>query len=288
MPARSTPQALSARLGSYVEVPGQNNLPPASRFEPPSEVGAEPSLPLGTPDDVLARLRLRARLTQQEAQRLGTHRRPRFTLKTNRWTVAGVALMLGLVAIVLVLPALVAGLGQAPAGAAPSVPGVEWSGPASPSPTAVVVVYVTGAVATPGVVELPSGARLAQALERAGGTLDGADLTVLNLAALLQDGERIYVPLPGETPPPVWGPGGQTNTNSGSTSSEANESSASINVNTATAEALTALPGIGPVLAQRLVDWREQNGPFTRLSDLGEVNGIGPKLLAGLADSVTF
>ncbi|MDR2253698.1 MAG: ComEA family DNA-binding protein [Bifidobacteriaceae bacterium] len=143
---------------------------------------------------------------------------------------------------------------------------------------------MAGAVAEPGVFELPAGARAADAVERAGGALPEADLAALNLAAPLVDGERLYVPLPGETPPPVVNGGVASGGGSGS----AVGGDGRIAVNSASAEDLTALPGIGPVLAARIVAFREANGPFRELADLGEVSGIGPKILAGLADSVAF
>jgi competence protein ComEA len=240
--------------------------------------------PLGSPDDVLARLRLRARLTRNEAIRLAEHPGPgrrgqgRFRLGVNRWALLGVALTLVVVAGSFMAPALGARQGD---GASDGAPGVAWE--TEPEETSArsappgAVVYVTGAVNSPGVFELAAGARVADAIDRAGGALAEADLTVLNLAALVVDGERIYVPRPGEAPPAVIGPGGGGGAASGL-----------VNVNAASAEELTALPGIGPVLAQRIVDHRDKNGPYTGLADLGEVSGIGPKILDSLADAVAF
>jgi competence protein ComEA len=147
------------------------------------------------------------------------------------------------------------------------------------------VVHVAGAVAAPGVYRLAVGARVVDAIEQAGGALPEADLAALNLAAPLADGQRVYVPLPGETPPPVLGPDGGSGGGSGGSGGAGD---GRVNVNTADAGALTALPGIGEVLAQRIVDFREAHGPFGALADLGEVSGIGPKILAGLADAVAF
>ncbi|MDR1799926.1 MAG: ComEA family DNA-binding protein, partial [Bifidobacteriaceae bacterium] len=113
------------------------------------------------------------------------------------------------------------------------------------------VVYVAGAVAQPGVVELAPGSRVVDAVDAVGGALAAADLSGLNLAAPVVDGQMIYVPLPGETPPAGAGGGaapGETSAGSGA---------ALVNVNTANADELTALPGIGPVLAGRLVAYRE-------------------------------
>jgi len=169
--------------------------------------------------------------------------------------------------------------------------GIEISAQASPPPDSTaageakpgpVMAYVTGAVSQPGVVELPAGARVQDALAKAGGPLPTADLTVLNLAAVVDDGERIYVPLPGETPPPVIGG------DSGSQGGAGPGGSGLVNVNLASQDELTALPGIGPVLAGRIVDFRQANGPFGGLGDLAQVSGIGPKLTASLDGLVAF
>jgi competence protein ComEA len=209
--------------------------------------------------------------------------------------VAAVAAVAG---AALLVPSLLAAAGN---GANPAAFGAEsapvaWSetptGPAGTpgeleSPPAKVVVHVAGAVANPGVYELNAGDRVVDALEAAGGATDKADLGALNLAAWVGDGERVYVPRPGETPPPVAGPVGGGDAGAGGGGPEAS-GGGRVNVNQADAEALTALPGIGPVLAQRIVDFRSANGPFGELNDLAEVTGIGPKILAGLADSVAF
>ncbi|MDR0625677.1 MAG: ComEA family DNA-binding protein [Bifidobacteriaceae bacterium] len=251
---------------------------------------------LGSSNDVLARLRLRARLQENESEhRPGVHARPRLRLGGNRLAIGGVAAVTALAAAALLLPSLLAASGTEPDPAAGAT-GLVWeSPPASLDGSApddeLVVVYVTGAVATPGVFELEIGARLVDALELAGGALEGADLASLNLAAQLIDGERIYVPWPGETPPPVIGPdrsGGAGSSSSGGSEGALGSDSGKVNVNQASAEALTALPGIGPVLAQRIVDFRDANGPFAELNDLSEVTGIGSKILAGLSESVEF
>jgi competence protein ComEA len=163
-------------------------------------------------------------------------------------------------------------------------PGIAAESTLAAEPMPVIVVYVTGAVVQAGVFELDAGARLVDAIELAGGALPEADLTVLNLAATLTDGERIYVPLPGETPPAVIGPSTSPSGGQGGSGGSGGQ----INVNTASAAELTALPGIGPVLADRIVAFRQTNGPFGQLDDLGEVSGIGPKLLANLAELVSF
>lgn len=149
------------------------------------------------------------------------------------------------------------------------------TGPGDGSPG--VVVHVVGAVAAPGVVRLPVGARVADAVEAAGGATADADLAAVNLARVLADGEQVVVPLPGQVVDAAGaGTGGPAS--AGGT--------APLDLNRADAAALDALPGIGPVLADRIVTWREDHGRFTAVAELTEVSGIGPSLLAGLRDLV--
>jgi competence protein ComEA len=163
-----------------------------------------------------------------------------------------------------------------PVGSASAAP---TTGPAaSPSvgeaaaTSSTVVVSVVGLVARPGLVTLPSGSRVADALTAAGGLLPRADPASVNLAAPLADGQQIAVGVPGA-------PAGPT--------SAGGTPSAKVNLNTATVEQLDALPGIGPVLAQRIVDYRTQQGRFTSADQLDDVPGIGPALYARLSGSVT-
>jgi competence protein ComEA len=139
-----------------------------------------------------------------------------------------------------------------------------------------VVVAVVGLVARPGLVTLPAGARVADAVEAAGGLLPEADLASVNLAALVADGQQIAVGVPGAAGPQV---------SAGDVSRGAGDGPVDINV--ASAAVLDGLPGIGPVLAQRIVDHRERSGPFRSVEQLADVPGIGPAILAGLADAVT-
>lgn len=125
-----------------------------------------------------------------------------------------------------------------------------------------VVVHVAGAVASPGLVELQAGERVGDAIAAAGGALEDADLSGVNLARVPQDGEQILVPVLGAA----------TSTTSGGL----------VSLSTADAAALESLPGIGPVLAQRIVADREQNGPFATVDDLTRVSGIGDSLVGGL------
>jgi competence protein ComEA len=167
-----------------------------------------------------------------------------------------------------------------PVGAAPQVTGSPEAetGPASPpvgemaETSATVVVSVVGLVARPGLVTLPTGSRVAEAVDAAGGLLPGADAATVNLAAVVSDGEQISVGVP--APSGTSAQGGAT-------------SGGRVDLNRADAAALDALPGIGPVLAQRIVDHRARHGPFRSVEQLDDVPGIGPSTAAELADLVT-
>ena len=156
---------------------------------------------------------------------------------------------------------------------------VEVSQPVpGPTPTpAPLFVHVAGWVRNPGVYELQTGERVIDAIERAGGPRQGADLNALNLAALVADAQQVFVPR--RTAAPA-GAAGQTTSPGGVGSQK-------INLNLATAEDLETLPGIGEVLAQRIIEHRESNGPFTTVDELQEVSGIGEQRLADIRDQVT-
>ena len=144
-----------------------------------------------------------------------------------------------------------------------------------------VVVHVVGEVASPGVVELAAGSRVDDAISAAGGATARADLAALNLARVVIDGEQVVVPAPGDDLAPQAGAqlGGRTAAEAVGSGGSA---SGTVDLNGADAAALDALPGIGPVLAGRIVDWRQANRRFTSIDQLGEVDGIGPTLLAKL------
>lgn len=158
----------------------------------------------------------------------------------------------------------------------------------TPAPTAggpgisagTVYVHVLGDVVKPGLYVLDDGARVAEALAAAGGTLPTADLAAVNLARPVTDGEQILVPAVGAAPPAGAGPGGS------SVSGAGGAAGGLIDLNTADAAALEELPRIGPALAQRIIDWRTANGRFTSVDDLLGVSGIGEKMLAGIRDRV--
>ncbi|MGC4750287.1 helix-hairpin-helix domain-containing protein [Micromonospora sp. DT201] len=152
---------------------------------------------------------------------------------------------------------------------------VTPAGDLSASGSGELVVAVAGKVRRPGLVRLPAGSRLADAVQAAGGPLPGVDVALLNPARKVTDGELIVV---GITPPPVPAgpPGGAAAAAAGP-----------LNLNTATLAQLDALPGVGPVLAQRILDHRDQHGGFKAVGDLRQVDGIGDARYEQLKDLVT-
>lgn len=150
----------------------------------------------------------------------------------------------------------------------------------SPTPTAVIV-HVAGWVRHPGVYELRQGDRVIDAIEMAGGAKSGADLTMVNLAAPLSDGQQIVVFKKGAA---AGAGGGQTG---GAPGLGPGGAAPLVNLNTATLEQLESLPGIGPALAQRIIDHRHEHGPFRTVDDLLNVSGIGEKRLEELRSKVT-
>ena len=158
-------------------------------------------------------------------------------------------------------------VGLAPPAAAPT----ETSAGA---PT-VLVVDVVGAVRRPGLYRLAQGARIADAVSRAGGATPKADLALINLAAPLADGEQVVVPRRGTGPAAA-----------GAASPGGDPSGGPVHLSTATLEQLDSLPGIGPVTAQKILDYRQQHGAFTSVDELDAVPGIGPARLDQLKDLV--
>jgi competence protein ComEA len=161
-----------------------------------------------------------------------------------------------------------------PGGPSDSAAGAQASG--GPS-GAKIVVHVAGAVNRAGVVELPEGSRTHEAIAAAGGSAAGADLNRLNLAAVLTDGQKIHVPLIGDPDPPGTAPG-----EGGAGSDNPGPDGDRIDLNSASVEELGALPRVGPVLAQRIVDWRKEHGRFSTVEELDAVDGVGPKMLETL------
>jgi len=150
--------------------------------------------------------------------------------------------------------------------------------PPTPKP-APLVVYVSGAVARPGVYTLPAGARVADALQAAGGATAEADLVHLNLARRVHDEEQVHVPRQGEPTPaaPNVAPAGSTP--SGATGGK-------VNINTAGLAELDSLPGIGPGYAQRVIDYRTSHGPFRSIEEIQNVPGIGASTFARIRELI--
>jgi len=188
-------------------------------------------------------------------------------------------LLLGLAAILLLAAAVTfirgrGGDARPPVPVPVAVAAADGAGGVAPAPVDQLVVYVTGAVRRPGVYQLPDGKRIIDAIEKAGGVTAKADAVTVNLAALLIDGEQILVP-------EAFTPGaGAAPTGAGPAVSGL------VHLNSADVTALDALPGVGPSTAQRIVDWRDQNGGFRTVDDLEQVPGIGPAKLDALRDLV--
>jgi len=198
-------------------------------------------------------------------------------------------------------PSVVQSAGPTDAPAAPRPSSTPAAGPVSPGNAGQgaagavgPVVHVLGAVRRPGLVRLEPGARVEDALEAAGGLRRDADPGELNLAQPLEDGVQVVV---GTTKHPAGevraagagpvgsGSGGSTGSSgsSGSAGSSGSGSGSVVDLNRASVTDLDALPGVGPVTAQKILDWREQHGRFSRVEELQEVDGIGPKTYARLA-----
>jgi competence protein ComEA len=183
------------------------------------------------------------------------------------------------------------GAADAPDVVAPLVPLAESSGEPSGPAAEAVVVHVVGAVRRPGLLRLREDARVADALARAGGAKRSADLAAVNLAAPLVDGIQIFVPSRAST-------AGSAGASSG-VGADAGPASASggggvaagsgrkVSLAMATAEELDELPGVGPVTAQKILDYRSEHGPFRSVEDLDAVPGIGPARIEQLRDLVT-
>jgi competence protein ComEA len=175
--------------------------------------------------------------------------------------------------LLLVVALVLAGRVLLPAGAATAEPARQTSA-LRVEERARLVVHVVGAVRSPGLYRLAYGARVADAVERAGGATPRADLTLVNLAAPVSDGQQVVVP---QRAPPTTAAGGE-----GGAAGAARP----LHLNSATVEQLDELPGIGPVTAQKIVDFRTAHGAFTSVDDLDAIPGIGPARLEQLRELV--
>lgn len=199
-----------------------------------------------------------------------------------------VALVITVVVAAAIVTAIVLSNRQPMAESAPALPPAVNADPAQtttaqPAPSWLVV-SVVGRVARPGLVTLPGGARVADAVQAAGGVLPGTNDTTLNLARRLSDGEQIYVGIPAPANDTAGDNGDGDNADDGSASSAA---PAMVDINTASETELETLPGIGPTMAQRILTWRGQHGHFDSISQLRDVQGIGPGRYAKIAKLVT-
>ncbi|MDP5226027.1 MULTISPECIES: ComEA family DNA-binding protein [Arthrobacter] len=177
------------------------------------------------------------------------------------------------------VPAPGPGASRPPGGGTPAL----QSPPPAQSPPRQLLVHVSGAVLKPGVVKVPEHARVFQALEAAGGAKPGAQLETVNLAAEVTDGLHIHVLAQDEKPARSQGQAA-----AGAAGAAPGGGAAVVGLNSSSVEELMSLPRVGKVLAERIVAWRQEHGPFTRTEDLDAVDGIGPKLLEQLLPLVSL
>ena len=148
-----------------------------------------------------------------------------------------------------------------------------------------IVVHVTGEVKKEGVVYLEEGSRVVDAIKRAGGETKEADLSQVNLAYVLQDGQKIYIPNKNEKISAYTSENMGENIEQNNTTTK--KEGAKVNINTAGVEELDQLPGIGPAIAQRIIDYRNEHGEFKKVEDVQEVKGIGDAKYSEIKDSIT-
>ena len=143
-----------------------------------------------------------------------------------------------------------------------------------------IVIHIAGAVKTEGIIFLKEGARLNEAIEKAGGTLEEADMTQVNLACQLEDGMKVYIPKKGEVME-------ENQTDTATSEKENNNTSKKININKATQSELETLPGIGPSTASKIITYREENGKFKTIENIKDVSGIGEAKYNSIKDFIT-
>lgn len=159
-----------------------------------------------------------------------------------------------------------------------------------PAPTqAPIAVHVVGAVPRPGLYEFSEGARVQDAIDAAGGLLATANANALNLAALLEDGQQLDIPYDDGQGPQVSSEGLELPESPDGSGEETVDGSDTelVDINTASLEELDSLPGIGPTTAQKIIDYRDANGPFSVIEDIQNVSGIGPATFENIKDLIT-
>jgi len=197
---------------------------------------------------------------------------PEFLLQRRRLLLA----VAGALAMLLLAGRFVLGAGTTTP-AAPLPPPPAAGAGVTGAPSSRVVVDVVGAVRRPGLYRLEQGSRIADAVARAGGAVGKADLAQVNLAAPLADGEQVVIPKRGAAVAAASG---------GGSAAAPGAPSAPVQLSTATLEQLDSLPGVGPVTAQKILDYREKHGAFSSVDELDAVPGIGPKRLDQLRELV--
>jgi competence protein ComEA len=209
----------------------------------------------------------------------------RSRVRTTRVRIGvGAALVLLLAAFAIAIVVSVSG-GGAHSVAAPVVAVTATAAPDDAVTPSSMYVHVLGAVERPGLYRLGTGARVIDAVASAGGLTADADPSAVNLARPLGDGEQLVVPHVGD-PAPANGSSGAGG--AAGVAGVAGVAGAKVNLNTATTDQLDTLPRVGPAMAQKIVQWREQNGRFASIDDLMNVSGIGQKTFDGLKDLVTI
>jgi len=189
----------------------------------------------------------------------------------NQWLEQHRVLVLSVIGVLILVSIIIVGLRwQQPAPIVIEPPAAT----ATPGP---IQVYISGAVAQPDVYVVPSGAIVRDALALAGGPASDADLNAVNLAQTLHEGDQVYIPRMGEVPPPAPSAG----------QSEPSAPTGPININIATQTELESLPGIGPAIASRIIEYRESNGPFASIEAIQNVSGIGPATFDNIKDLIT-
>lgn len=144
-----------------------------------------------------------------------------------------------------------------------------------------IIVYITGEVSNPGLYELEENSRIADCIEKAGGTKEKADINNINLATILEDGEKIYIPAKDEEKAQEKTNNKSEEKNNNNITSktvvknEENQKNTKVNINTATQTELESLPGIGPSIATKIIEYRKENGKFKNIEEIKKVNGIG-------------